>query len=154
VRSSVLARDPARLGDLISEARIAVIGWATVDWERAARELEVRIGIPPGAKWVPRPRDPELGAAVWVLDRARARGEPELALLEPDTEGRLAATLARHGEGVAALYLRGAPGPRVQDPEVVALDRLRLSGPADGPFGPQRLVLGGPVGGHSIVLLG
>ena len=33
-----------------------------------------------------------------------------LLLLEPDTEGRLAATIARHGEGVVAVYVRASGG--------------------------------------------
>ena len=34
-----------------------------------------------------------------------------LLLLEPRTEGRLAAALARHGEGPVAIYLAAADGP-------------------------------------------
>jgi hypothetical protein len=74
--------------------RLLAIGWATVDWERVAAEL---------GQTALEPADPEpaLGARAW---RART-GSIDLVLLEPSTEGRLAGFLARHGEGLAALYV-------------------------------------------------
>ena len=66
-------------------------------------------------------------------------------ILEPSTEWRLAAALARHDEGPAALWVRGnwraLPGD------------LALSGPADGPFGRERLVLGAPIGGPHLLVV-
>jgi hypothetical protein len=91
-------------------SEIRAIGWATVELDRAERELGYALGLPPAeaARWVPGTREVALGAAARIGPRL---GEgPLLILLEPDTEGRLAATLARHGEGVAAVYVRTAAG--------------------------------------------
>lgn len=113
--------------------------WATVELERAAADL--------GLVLERAADDPLLGAAVAL---ARPSDEPWIALLEPSTEGRLAAWLARNGEGPAGAYLAVAAG----------LDGLRrqphgrvLTEVADGPFGPSVLVLGGPVGGAQLVLV-
>ena len=94
---------------LLADAEIQAIGWATVELDRAERELSKALGpaqeIGP---WAPATRDPLLGAAARV---GPMLGDgPTLILLEPDTEGRLAATLARHGEGVAAVYVRSRTG--------------------------------------------
>ena len=57
---------------------------------------------------VVRERDALLGASVWRREPSPGSGaRPALFVLEPDTEGRLAAVLARFGEGVAAAYLAG-----------------------------------------------
>jgi hypothetical protein len=50
---------------------------------------------------VPAAPDDALGARA----RIDTRTHPHVILLEPSTEGRLAAALARHGEGPLALYL-------------------------------------------------
>ena len=81
---------------------LAGVGWATVELDRAEAEL---------AEWLagdaPDPAadalEPVLGAR---CASAAADGLPgaELVLLEPTTEGRLAASLARDGEGPCALY--------------------------------------------------
>jgi hypothetical protein len=60
-------------------------------------------------------------------------------VLEPDTEGPLAAALARFGEGLAAIYVR--PGRR-------AGGRFE----AVGPFGPARLAPGPAWGPHVLAL--
>ena len=39
---------------------------------------------------------------------------PAIVLLEPSTEGRLAATLARHGEGWCATWLAAVDAPTGQ----------------------------------------
>lgn len=107
------------------------VGWATVELDRAARELSHLLAA--GTAFSP--------AASSVILGARCRSGPAaeaglwIALLEPDTEGRLAGTLARSGEGWAASWEpAGASGAR------------RLSAERPGPFGPERLVLGGPFG--------
>src|SRR5215207_6975640 len=104
------ARDPWLAGHDLSG-----IGWATVELERAADELSqafARAGLPAPA-WTPGPREELLGATSWVSREwwpAPAGGPgPAIVLLEPDTEGRLAATLARFGEGVGAVYLSVRP---------------------------------------------
>ena len=112
---------------------IAGIGWATVDHERAQRDLDALLaadsGAPALAPWTAVDRDPALGATVWL--RASAEGSPSLSLvlLEPDTEGRLAANLVRFGEGVGVIYL------------------------GDGPPGPGRVQPGGPAWGPHVVLI-
>jgi hypothetical protein len=93
------SRDRKLLG-----ARITAIGWATVDLERAERELGEALGLPLDTR--PWPREPKLGARARV---ARPFGNgPMLILMEPDAEGRLAAILARHGEGVAMVIVEAA----------------------------------------------
>jgi len=144
IRAQAAERD-ARIGS----AELAGIGWATVELERAARELGAALGIDPGA-WVPAPRDALLGARAWST-LAPVDGGPAIVLLEPDTEGRLAATLVRFAEGVAAAYLRdavvGAPAPVRASPDT------RASAVAESALGPARVVLGGPAWGPHALLL-
>jgi hypothetical protein len=132
-------------------ARFVAVGWATVDLDRTAAAW-------PATGWLGAPRDALVGARVllsgpgWadhdvagaevagvgMLAHARVR----VALLEPDTEGRLAAALARHGEGPAVVYAGlssadvGAAGRRLAAP----------GGPlatGTGPFG-TGLAIAGP----------
>lgn len=139
------------------------IGLATIDAERAAAELD---GEPRAEAWVPGARDALLGARATIQSIAiparhgggstRIAGDLRLpvrlaiVLLEPDTEGRLASFLARHGEGVAAAYVRPArPAPDPPAPaRGVSRDR-----PAPGPLGPGRLLPGGPRGGPHVIVL-
>ena len=149
LRTEASARDPWLAG-----LPIAGIGWATVELERAAEEIAAsfdRAGFPLPA-WTPGARDELLGASAWMSrewwptwgsDEA-----PAVVLLEPDTEGRLAATLARFGEGVGAIYLatRGAV-------TAAGIDPARLGSPAAGPMGHGRLVLARPAWGPNVVVL-
>jgi hypothetical protein len=121
-------------GDALGLPVIAV-GWATVDTERAVAELREHGPFEAAAD------EAILGARCAVGRRDAA---VRLAILEPNTEGRLAATLARHDEGPAVLWIADAGTlPR----------HLRLSTPADGPFGRERLVLGGPLGGRHLLVV-
>jgi hypothetical protein len=121
VAGADVAADDA--GASLQRARIVGIGWATVELERAAQAFG-----PPGT-WQPAVRDATLGAASWIaLGRDRDR-EPAIVLLEPDTEGRLAAFLVRHGEGVAAVYVA------LPDTSAAVADHLRLGALAPGPLG-------------------
>ena len=116
---------------------VSAIGWATVELDRA----EASLGAEFGSTFMPAARDALLGASV----RRSASGRPGILLLAPDTEGRLAGALARHGEGPAALYL-----------EVPSLEQLpgRLSIRAgSGPLGPARLILGGQPWGPFVILV-
>jgi hypothetical protein len=115
---------------------ILAVGWATVESERAATAL--------GGEWRPAPRDALLGASV---QRSTGR-EPPILLLEPDSEGRLAGALARHGEGPIALYLR-ADG-KTADERGLAQARTRAGA---GPLGRQWLVLAGPPAGPFLLLV-
>ena len=76
---------------------LAVI-WATVDLERA---LGDRTAAPGDRTAVP--DDTLLGARVVLVAEADGR---MIAIAEPSTEGRLAGTLARNGEGPAGWYVR------------------------------------------------
>ncbi|MFI5262693.1 MAG: hypothetical protein ACHQZR_09095, partial [Candidatus Limnocylindrales bacterium] len=100
---AVLARYADRLGQ-VSLPGVAALALATVDVERAA--ADVGRADPDGdisaAAFRPAPRDELLGARGIATTLSSAR---TLLLLEPDTEGPLAAFLARHGEGLAALYV-------------------------------------------------
>jgi hypothetical protein len=122
---------------------LAAIGWGTVELERAARELAPWLGDAPRATrrsaGVAEIADPHLGARAAIRTTAGLPGEV-LVLVEPVTEGRLAASLARHGEGPVALYLR----PREGLDAWIARTRTRrvtVSARRDGPLGPQVLVL-------------
>jgi hypothetical protein len=130
--------------------RLAGLGWATVELDRAADELGMWLGDAPAGD-APDAADPLLGA------RARLRGAGGLpgdavVLLEPSTEGRLAASLARDGEGPAALYLRPASGLRAWAADArgrgVALSARRV-----GPLGSSVLLVGGPVAGPHVVIV-
>jgi len=130
--------------------RKAVGGWATVELDRA--EVEVTAALAelhdlqdPRAEDAPDER--VLGARCRLLRYADDR---DMLLLEPSTEGRLAAALARYGEGSVALYLLVDGGA----PERARRAGFRLSSAGRGPFGPERLVLAGPRWGPFLVLAG
>lgn len=116
----------ARLETQIT-ARFVALGVATVDSDRWCAERA--LPAPTGG-----PGEPALGAR-----SARLRdGAVTTVLLEPATEGRLAAALARHGEGPVCVYLDG--GVDVSDAlpsQTTALGRsgrlVRPGSPA-GPF--------------------
>jgi len=129
-----------------AEARpvLVAIGWATVDMDRAAGD----IGGTPSDVPEPLPPDELLGA---FSRRIRIGSDPPIVLLEPSTEGRLAARLARHGEGPAALYL-GAGGD--QDlAQAIRVAGGMTSSPADGPFGSSVLIAGGTAWEPQLVLV-
>lgn len=137
-------RGLAWLGQDAAARPLATI-WATVDLERALRDLGVD-GDGPAA---PDPvRDPLLGARVVVIETA----DGTLAVAEPVTEGRLAATLARHAEGPRGRYL----GVALEASELAgraAAAGVRLSAAGPGPFGPAVIVLGGRIGDPDLILV-
>jgi hypothetical protein len=115
---TVIATGRARLA---TDAPVVGVGWATVDLERAEASF--------GLAFEDATDDAALGA------RCRIAGMPDgtrLVLLEPSTEGRLAESLARRGEGPVAVWF--------DDPLVTGIDPAT---PTAGPFGPERLVPGG-----------
>lgn len=127
------------------------VGWATVELNRAETELAEWLA-PSGPDAVEDAVEPHLGA------RARCRqsdGLPggTIVFLEPTTEGRLAASLVRDGEGPCALYLRATGG---LDAWVAAARRrdVMVSARGDGPFGPSVLVPGPGVAGPHVVIVG
>lgn len=143
----------AQIRDTVEPSR-EVGGWATVELDRAEAALApdaarvVRSGAyhvggadPAGA------HDDLLGAAARLIP---SRDHGEIVLLEPATEGRLAAALARYGEGFVALYLIADTNA----PARVRAAGFVLSAPGMGPFGSQRLVVEGPRWGPFLVLAG
>ncbi len=121
---------------------VLAIGWATVDRERFAAGL--------GLGAVEQlPDDPHLGA--FVVRHGSVR--PATLIIEPSTEGRLSATLARSGEGPTAIYLRlGAGGVEAfaaaARPSGVAVSSVRL-----GPLGPSIVLPGGRIWDPAVVLV-
>lgn len=119
---------------------------ATVDLERALVE-HGRAAAEAGTAV----EEPLLGARLVIVD---AGTEGTIALAEPITEARLAATLARHGEGVVGRYASVPPGD-----DLAAFQRraaalgIAVSRAADGPFGRAVLVLPGPVTGPHLVVV-
>ncbi len=138
--------------------RPAAVGWATVELERAERELCAALGLS---------TDDFGPAASSIALGARCRIGPGvladalvLVLLEPETEGRLAATLARLGEGPAVVWLVAESRETTDATAATAATAatLRASGVTTaavrpGPFGPERLVLGGPIHGPHRLLV-
>lgn len=110
------------------------VGWATVELDRAALELSHLLRR--GATFAAAPSSVVLGARCRV-GPAAADGTLRIVLLEPDTEGRLAATLARHGEGWRVTWQVG-PGPATG---VGRAPGTALSAARPGPLGPERLLL-------------
>jgi hypothetical protein len=129
---------------------LAGVGWATVELDRAESEL---------AEWLAgEPPDPDddvtdahLGARARVRDADGLPGDT-MVLLEPTTEGRLAASLVRDGEGPCALYLWAPLG--IDAWIAAAKGRgVVVSTRAAGPFGEAVLIPGrGPAGPHLVVV--
>ena len=113
-------------------------GWATVDIDRAVRELAGLLRT--GAAFEPVRRSTALGAR--CVRGPAASATSWIVLLEPDTEGRLAGFLARNGEGWAATWLAdddpadpaAAPPPSVGTPGPLGQETLEPGGPRWGPY--------------------
>jgi hypothetical protein len=118
--------------------RLLAVGLATVDLERAAAAL--------GGLVERLPDDALLGA------RAGRVGDPRIVLLEPATEGRLAASLARVGEGPVAIYLAVADAG-TRNPAAAPASRPETTVAGPGPLGPQALVRAGPPWGPHLLLV-
>jgi hypothetical protein len=103
--------------------RLVAIGWATVDLDRTLADLSGDAALTAD--------EPLLGARA-----ARVAAGPIVVLvLEPTTEGRLAAALARRGEGICALYLATGVAPTGVTEMTAMGVRGRLM-PHDRPWGP------------------
>ena len=146
-RAERLPSSPGRIyerlfgDDRAEQRRVLAVIWATVDRDRVVAHL--RLPVEPLAD------DPSLGASVGLV---RPAGEHPIAILEPLKEGRLAATLARHGEGPAGEYVEAPVGLDAIRAAATRAD-IVLGRLADGPFGRSVLVLSGPVGGPHLVLV-
>jgi hypothetical protein len=122
------------------------VGWTTVELARAeASLLEAAAGTI--GRFVEAPGDALIGANVRVatLRLAALPTVRRLALLEPSTEGRLTASLARLGEGPAVVWLAGA-ATASSTPVPGASAR------GAGPFGPERLLLDGVRDGRLVLV--
>ena len=133
------AASPGRTPD--GATRVLAVGWATVELERAVSELAAELDMD-AATFAEAPPSAALGARCWIAGSLdRSVGDVMLAVLEPSTEGRIAAALARWDEGpVVAWY---ATTDRAVVPEAA---------PA-GPFGPERMVGGDPLTGPHRLLV-
>ena len=126
--------------------RVVGVGWATVELDRAATELHST------GRWEVGPAEPDTLLGATALIGRAAGGGPLAILLEPFTEGRLAAFLARHGEAPVALYLAPREGGLA-----AAVRRLTAAGigtrGGDGPLGPAALVIGRAADQPQVVLV-
>jgi hypothetical protein len=128
---------------------VLAVGWATVDADRAMSEIAHLLR--PGSRFRIAPSCEHLGARCWIGVASEdvsdeLDGAGLIVILEPSTEGRLAATLARHAEGWCARWeVAGAAG---DDPAVSTSVRR------DGPLGPERLVPGPTAGPHRLLVEG
>lgn len=150
--------DLAWLDAAHADRRELAVIWATVDLERVLGELGLE-----SARAAATVDDPLLGGRVLDLDLDRQgpaaikavvglAGARRIALAEPSTEGRLAAFLARHGEGPAGRYV----GVTLDLAAIVtraAAAGVAVSRPGTGPFGPEVLVLGGRLGSPHLILV-
>jgi hypothetical protein len=123
---------------------VIAIGWATVDRERFLADL----GSDANEEL---PRDPHLGA--FAIRHGTTGSGPQVLVLEPDTEGRLVATLVRNAEGPAAIYFAAHGGL-----DAFVADAHRRGTPVSsvepGPFGPSVVLLGGPTWGPHLIVVG
>ncbi len=124
-----------------SEPEVLARIWATVDTGRVL----AGVGLPGDEL----PDDPLLGAAVRLV---RPPAEEPIALLEPRTEGLIAGTLARYGEGLAGRYVVAADG-LADVARRAAAAGIALSRPEDGPFGPSVLVIADATAGRYLLLV-
>jgi hypothetical protein len=139
-----IAGDAPRTSDSMPFA----LGWATVELDRAAGAFAETFG-PSATPAVAAPDDTLLGASCRIV-ALDLPGLPYVVLLEPYTEGRLAATLARRGEGPIAVWL-GAVAPGA--PTAMAASTLPIGTGGHGPFGPQILLPGSPTTGPHRLLV-
>ena len=154
--------DPAS----VDPPALDAIGWATVDLDRAAAELAPLLAA--GSDYRAAPDSVHLGARcrigrmandAWPSGApppAASDGRPRaryVVLLEPSTEGRLAATLARHGESWCATWVL-ADANLTTEAERPGEGARPRSASRGGPFGPERLILGGPIAGpHRLLVM-
>jgi hypothetical protein len=123
--------------------QLIAVGWATVELDRAAVELGTELGIP-ADRFLDAAETATLGARCRMARRVLPDGM-SLVLLEPATEGRLAGSLARSGEGPVSVWLAVAD----LDSALAALRETGIGTSAErvGPLGAERLALDGSIHG-------
>lgn len=153
-RETVLGADPGGAAAVVLRRLVGprgnpdALGWATVDLDRAGAEFVDAIDE---YELVIRavPDEPLLGARCRLVTFGQAKA---VILLEPATEGAIAASLARFGEGYVATWIRVA-ATRFDDlVERARGEGLRFSAEAMGPIGRERLVVGGPRWGPHVLV--
>jgi hypothetical protein len=123
------SRPASATEDGIQPLRLAAVAIATVEAERFASDRRLQL--------IPLHADRALGATCWFVP-----GATPIVLLEPNSEGRIAASLARFGEGPAAIYLsKGVDGAWREGRAAVR-----------GPFGREYVVPGWPAWGPHVVV--
>jgi hypothetical protein len=129
----------AWLGVDAADLRTVAEIWATVDLERALAELRTgsETAAPRAADMLDTIEDPLLGARVLLVSTADGG---RIALAEPSTEGRLAAALARHGEGYVGTYLEVPVDLDLVGARAAAAN-VPLGRAETGPFGRSVVVL-------------
>jgi len=125
--------------------------WATVDLERSLAEFRTAsiTTILVGAAMLDTVDEPLLGARVLLVSTADGS---RVALAEPSTEGRLAAALARNGEGHIGTYVE-VPVDLERVGARAAAARVALSRPETGPFGRSILVVPDKPSGQHLILV-
>lgn len=119
--------------------RLHALGWATVELDRAAAELAADLRLPADA--FAAAAGSEVLGAYCRIARGVLPGGVALVIVEPATEGRLAATLARDDEGPVAAWFALDAGLAA-----VAAPGAPTAPVSPGPFGPERLLPGGSGG--------
>ena len=124
------------------------VGWTTVELARTEASI-LEAAAEAVGPFEDAPGDEVIGAHVRVA-ALRLPSIPTvrtIAILEPSTEGLLAASLARLGEGPAVVWLArdAAAG--------TSADGAATSAPGAGPFGPERLLLGGERDGRPVLVV-
>jgi hypothetical protein len=124
---------------------LIAVGWATVDTDRAVRQLANAFGIAEDA-FVAGPVSAALGARCSIAMAGREVGDIALVVIEPAAEGRLAAALARWDEGPVAAWYATADEPVSTRPGLPGpFGREWIVG-ADPLTGPHRLLVVSPPG--------
>ncbi|MCJ7710583.1 MAG: hypothetical protein MUQ32_07085 [Chloroflexi bacterium] len=145
-------RGPAEVLLAAPPFRLAGVGWATVELDRSSAELDPWLEPTLDGLDGPDGHDPHLGALTRVRRSPGLPGEA-LVLAEPVTEGRLAAALARDGEGPCVLYLEPADGLGAWRAGAASRG-ITTSAIRPGPLGPSVLVSGTRSGPHLVVIEG
>ncbi len=128
------------------------VGWTTVELARVEASIRDAAAGMIGP-FEDAPGDTLIGAHVRIAS-LRLTAVPTLrtiALLEPSTEGRLAGSLARLGEGPAVVWL--ASGTAAAAPTAAWTEATTASARGAGPFGPERLLLDGEHDGRLVLVV-